>query len=78
MYHLARARGNLLVVKRYEDILRIAAIDPVAIAIKHVNVDKMRVRIDLPSGPMPPERPITRSPDRATSSTQISLESTVP
>ena len=32
----------------------------------------------VPSGPIPPDRPMTRSPTLAISSTQISLESTVP
>ena len=59
---LAGARRDLLVVERDEDVLRVAAVDPVAVAVEHVDVDEVRDR-DRPSrpGPIPPERPMTRS-----------------
>ncbi len=51
MDDLAGAGGNLLVVERHEDVLRVAAVDPVAVAVEHVDVDEMRVRIDRAVGP---------------------------
>ena len=43
---LPRAGGDLLVVEGDEDILRVAAVDPVAVAVEHVDVDEVGVRID--------------------------------
>ena len=46
MDDLAGAGGNLLVVERHEDVLRVAAVDAVAVAVEHVDVDEMRVGVD--------------------------------
>ena len=47
---LPRAGGDLLVVERDEDVLRVAAVDPVAVAVEHVDVDEVGVRIDRAVG----------------------------
>lgn len=39
--NLAGPGGNLLVVERYEDVLRVASVDSVAVAVQHVDVDEM-------------------------------------
>ena len=78
MDDLAGAGGNLLVVERDEDVLRVAPVDAIAVAVEHVDVDEMRVRVDRAVGADaagPADDPV---PERAISSTQISLESTVP
>ena len=60
---LAGAGRDLLVVERDEDVLRVAAVDPVAVAVEHVDVDEVRVRVDRAvRRRCPPERPMTRSP----------------
>ena len=58
----------------------IAAVDPTALAVEHVDVDEVGERVDLAAAPIPPDRPMTlpASPARAISSTQISFESAVP
>src|SRR5207248_10349811 len=43
-------RWNLMVVKRHEDVLRIPAVDPLAISIEHIGIEKVRPGIDLPTG----------------------------
>src|SRR5207253_308164 len=39
--HLSRAWWNLVIVERREDALRIAAINSVAVAVQHQDVDKV-------------------------------------
>ena len=46
MDDLAGSRRNLLVVERDEDVLRVAAVDPVSLAVEHVDVDEVREGID--------------------------------
>ena len=79
MDDLAGAGRDLLVVERDEDVLRVAAVDPVAVAVEHVDVDEVRVGVD---GAVRPDaaRPADARgrPGWAISSTQISFESTVP
>src|SRR5262249_26272582 len=65
--HLSSARGNLLVVQRHKDVLRIAAINSVAVAVQHVDVNEMRVRIHAAVGTNPAgssDDPITRFRDQ--------------
>lgn len=45
MHDLRRAGRNLVVVERRENVLRIAAVDAVAVAVEHEDVDEMRPRI---------------------------------
>ena len=47
MHHEAGARWNLVVVERREDVLRIAAVDAVAVLVEHVDIDEVRPRIDF-------------------------------
>src|ERR1051325_7780923 len=46
MRDLSSARRDLVIVKRRENVLRIAAINAIAVAIKHEDVDEMRPWID--------------------------------
>ena len=41
MNHLGRPRWDLMVVQRREDILRIAPVDAIAVAIKHKHIHEM-------------------------------------
>ena len=43
-----RAWWYLFVVERCEDVLRVAAVDAVAVAVEHEDVDEVRPRIDRP------------------------------
>ena len=67
---LRRPGRNLVVVERDEDVLRVAAVDAVAVAVEHVDVDEVRPRDRrrCRRGSQPPLRPITRSPAAGTSS----------
>ena len=47
MHDRGRTRADLLVVQRREDVLRVAAVDAVAVAIEHEDVDEVREAIDL-------------------------------
>jgi len=47
MHHLGGARRDLVVVKRREDVLRIAPVDAVAIPVQHVSIDEVRPGIDI-------------------------------
>ena len=76
---LPRARGDLLVVERNEDVLGVAAVDPIPIAVEHVHVDEVREGVDGPVRAHAPRAAEARAGRRlATSSTQISFESAVP
>src|SRR5262249_48056919 len=46
MDHLAGARRNLMVVERSKNVLRIAAIDPAAVAVEHEHIDEVRILVD--------------------------------
>ena len=48
VHHGRRTGADLLVVQRGEDVLRVAAVDAVAVAVEHVDVDEVRPRIDRP------------------------------
>ena len=43
---IARPRRNLVIVQRDEDVLGVASIDPVSLAIDYVGVDEMRPGVD--------------------------------
>ena len=67
MDDLARAGRNLLVIEWHEDVLRVAAIDPVAVAVEHINIDKMRIGVDGPVGAHASgaaDHPVARSGDQ--------------
>src|SRR5205807_674401 len=53
-------RRHLLVVERHEDVLRVATVDPVAVAVEHVDVNEVGIGVDgsVVSDP-------SRSPDDA-------------
>ena len=45
---LTGSRRDLLVIEGNEDVLRVAAVNPVAVLVEHVNVDEMSVGVDRP------------------------------
>ena len=47
VHHLAGAGRNLMIVERRENVLRIAAVNTIAVAIQHVNVHEVRPGIDF-------------------------------
>ena len=53
VHGVGRTRWNLVVVERREDVLGIAPVDAVAVAIEHVDVDEMRPRVDRAVGVHP-------------------------
>lgn len=70
--HLSRTRRDLLVVKGSEDILRVAAIDPIAIAIEHEDIDEVRPRIDLSR--LVRSRETSVAADHFTSSSRLKID----
>ena len=50
VHGLAGSRWQLVIVQRHEDILRVAAIDPAALAVEHERIHKMCPGIDLAVG----------------------------
>ena len=46
MHHLRGPGRDLVVVERREDVLRIATVDPVAVAVEHEHIEPVGPRID--------------------------------
>ena len=46
MHDLGCAGGDLMVVERNENVLRVAAVDAVAVPVEHEHIHEMRPRID--------------------------------
>ena len=78
VHDLAGARRDLVIVQRRENVLRIAAVNPLAVPVEHVDIDEMSPGIDLAVRPKPPLRPMTRPSLTRRTSAQASFESTVP
>ena len=47
MHRPGRSGGDLVIVERDEDVLRVAAVDAVAVAVEHEDVDEVGVAVDL-------------------------------
>ena len=82
MDHLAGPRRDLVVVERREDVLRVAAVDAVAVAVEHQHVEEVRPLVDAAALLVRAGHAAVAAddalPDFASKSTQTSLESTVP
>ena len=50
MHRGASPGGNLVVVERHKDVLGIAAVDAVAVAVEHEHIDEVCVAVDLVAG----------------------------
>ena len=47
MDHLPGAGGDLMIVKRRENVLRIASVNAIAVAVEHIHIHKVRPGIDF-------------------------------
>jgi len=78
MHDLSGSGRDLVAVERCKDVLRIAPINAIALAIQHIGIQEMRPRIDGIERAQTAASPTNRLPLAAFVSIQISLESVVP